>query len=665
MDRPASAAGLLRPHLRGVLVGLAVLRARPVPDPVLRLRAAGRRAGGHRPHRGPPPGTGSGARGCCAGGSAGGGGRWPSARRWPCWRWPRPRTWRSGGHRPRRRPGWCGRSWRSSSRSGSSTRSTARSARSPGWRGYALVELQDRRSPLAAAAILGVLVAGWHLPLIAAGMLGPVALPVTFVITIVYAWLFRRTGGSVLLTMVFHVAQGTVSYAALGFVGADAVRMDWLVGALWAALALGGRAAGPGGLAGRARPGERAAAGGRRACAEPPARTGPDRPGSDLSGPVRAGLQSTGRAAVGPAAGCRSTSAGRDGWRTGRGTARWSSASCCAGSPRAAARWLWGLLWVAAGLAELAVLAPVVFQRDAPIAAVDVVLRLIGGSFAACGLIAWQRRPDSRSGLLDDGHRLRVPGAGAAAGPRLGGGPDGRALALRRLVAVLHPAAADLPEQRAAAHPGRPAAGRRGRARGGRARAALAGLRRRAGDAADQLPGPRGGRRDRHRAAGALRGHLGRHRRRRRDPLAPRVRTRPAGDAAERGRRGLHAALGDVAHRRPDRARPAVGAAAVGDGLVAGHRPAGVPGRAAPVPAGPRRARRPVRPSCARCSRPQLQSALARVLHDPAFAIAHPDGDGRLVGVDGRPVELPATARGGVGPSGDHGAARRRRRSRR
>ena len=61
--------------------------------------------------------------------------------------------------------------------------------------------------------------------------------------------------------------------------------------------------------------------------------------------------------------------------------------------------WLWGLLWVAAGLAELAVLAPVVFQRDEPIQPVDVVLRLIGGSFAACGLIAWQRRPDSRSGL--------------------------------------------------------------------------------------------------------------------------------------------------------------------------------------------------------------------------------------------------------------------------
>ncbi len=52
-------------------------------------------------------------------------------------------------------------------------------------------------------------------------------------------WLFNRTGGSVLMTMVFHIAQGTVSYGALGFTGADAARMDWLVGVLWFALALG------------------------------------------------------------------------------------------------------------------------------------------------------------------------------------------------------------------------------------------------------------------------------------------------------------------------------------------------------------------------------------------------------------------------------------------
>ncbi|MGZ8750575.1 MAG: hypothetical protein ACXWYP_06820, partial [Pseudonocardia sp.] len=56
-------------------------------------------------------------------------------------------------------------------------------------------------------------------------------------------------------------------------------------------------------------------------------------------------------------------------------------------------------LWAAAAVAELAVLAPVVLG-DGPADPIDVILRLVGGSFAACGLIAWRRRPDSRSGLL-------------------------------------------------------------------------------------------------------------------------------------------------------------------------------------------------------------------------------------------------------------------------
>jgi membrane protease YdiL (CAAX protease family) len=108
----------------------------------------------------------------------------------------------------------------------------------PGWRAYAVPELQTGRSPLAAALVLAPLVALWHLPLVTAGQLAPVGLPVTFAITFVYVWLFNRTGGSALLTLVFHVAQGTFSYAVLGFAGTDAARMDWLVGALWFALAV-------------------------------------------------------------------------------------------------------------------------------------------------------------------------------------------------------------------------------------------------------------------------------------------------------------------------------------------------------------------------------------------------------------------------------------------
>lgn len=66
-------------------------------------------------------------------------------------------------------------------------------------------------------------------------------------------------------------------------------------------------------------------------------------------------------------------------------------------------------LGVAVVVAEAVALRPVLFDREAvvegvevqrAIQGIEVVLALIGGSFAACGLIAWQRRPDSYSGLL-------------------------------------------------------------------------------------------------------------------------------------------------------------------------------------------------------------------------------------------------------------------------
>jgi uncharacterized protein len=107
----------------------------------------------------------------------------------------------------------------------------------PGLRAYAVPRMQQRWSPLRTGTILGLIVALWHVPLVTAGNLAPVGLAISFVITLVYVWLFNRTG-SALMTLVFHVAQGTVSYAALGFAGADADRMDWLVGVLWALIAL-------------------------------------------------------------------------------------------------------------------------------------------------------------------------------------------------------------------------------------------------------------------------------------------------------------------------------------------------------------------------------------------------------------------------------------------
>jgi membrane protease YdiL (CAAX protease family) len=96
----------------------------------------------------------------------------------------------------------------------------------PGFRGYALPVLQASRAPLASAAVLGVLVALWHLPLVVFGGLSVTGLPTTFVITFLYVWLFNRTGGSVLLTLLFHNSQGTFTMGSFGFAGADAVRVE-------------------------------------------------------------------------------------------------------------------------------------------------------------------------------------------------------------------------------------------------------------------------------------------------------------------------------------------------------------------------------------------------------------------------------------------------------
>ncbi|HST17345.1 MAG TPA: histidine kinase [Gaiellaceae bacterium] len=55
-------------------------------------------------------------------------------------------------------------------------------------------------------------------------------------------------------------------------------------------------------------------------------------------------------------------------------------------------------LWLTAAAAEWAALRPVIFQEHAP---PEVVLyHVVGGSFAACGLLAWHRRPESRVGPL-------------------------------------------------------------------------------------------------------------------------------------------------------------------------------------------------------------------------------------------------------------------------
>jgi membrane protease YdiL (CAAX protease family) len=98
----------------------------------------------------------------------------------------------------------------------------------PGWRGYALPGLQARCSPLGSALILGVLVAGWHAPLVLTGQLDAISLVSTAAITVVYSWLFNRTGGSALVTLVAHAVQDGFTFGSLGYGPADLTRAEYL-----------------------------------------------------------------------------------------------------------------------------------------------------------------------------------------------------------------------------------------------------------------------------------------------------------------------------------------------------------------------------------------------------------------------------------------------------
>jgi membrane protease YdiL (CAAX protease family) len=82
-----------------------------------------------------------------------------------------------------------------------------------GWRGFALPRLQTgRRSALTAALILGLFWAAWHIPLFSFAMsfksMGLVAIPGWFISMLVgsvlLAWLYNSTGGSVLIVAIFH-----------------------------------------------------------------------------------------------------------------------------------------------------------------------------------------------------------------------------------------------------------------------------------------------------------------------------------------------------------------------------------------------------------------------------------------------------------------------------
>jgi membrane protease YdiL (CAAX protease family) len=115
----------------------------------------------------------------------------------------------------------------------------------PGWRGFALPGLQSTLSPLVSTLILAVLVTGWHVPIlfleeggllpsmIVGYLLGSVA------VTFWYTWLFNHTGGSVLMSIVSHSAQGTITVGGFWSAGADLAQATLVYAIVASVVAIG------------------------------------------------------------------------------------------------------------------------------------------------------------------------------------------------------------------------------------------------------------------------------------------------------------------------------------------------------------------------------------------------------------------------------------------
>jgi membrane protease YdiL (CAAX protease family) len=110
----------------------------------------------------------------------------------------------------------------------------------PGWRGYALPRLQTGRSALLSSLILGVLIAGWHLPLMVVGQVHYSDILSIMGAVILFNWVFNNVNGSVLIIMLMHATNNAISGSFISpmFSGADSVRQGWLLATVWCVAAI-------------------------------------------------------------------------------------------------------------------------------------------------------------------------------------------------------------------------------------------------------------------------------------------------------------------------------------------------------------------------------------------------------------------------------------------
>jgi membrane protease YdiL (CAAX protease family) len=101
----------------------------------------------------------------------------------------------------------------------------------PGWSGYLLPKMMQRFAHLPNGLLVAALVTGlfrsiWHLPLFLYGHIAWFDIFIfTFAFQLLIAWVFYRSGGSVLAVMLLHFVSNLMgSFTFLVFEGADHAR---------------------------------------------------------------------------------------------------------------------------------------------------------------------------------------------------------------------------------------------------------------------------------------------------------------------------------------------------------------------------------------------------------------------------------------------------------
>lgn len=110
----------------------------------------------------------------------------------------------------------------------------------PGWRGYAVHQLEKERSRLTAMWPLWLIIVLWHIPLFLTGDAEWVDILNMVAGVIIYNWLYHRSGNSVLMVMIIHSMNNAVSgeFFSPMFSGVYAVQQAWMRTLVWSVVAV-------------------------------------------------------------------------------------------------------------------------------------------------------------------------------------------------------------------------------------------------------------------------------------------------------------------------------------------------------------------------------------------------------------------------------------------